>query len=61
MFTQRLALWLLILAGFGLRLRYLTTAHPFFDEYTTVLAARQILRHGCPLAFFTSTACWPPT
>ncbi len=49
MFTQRLALWLLILAGFGLRLRYLTTAHPFFDEYTTVLAARQILRHGWPL------------
>lgn len=49
MFTQKLTLWLLILAGFALRLYYLTTAHPFFDEYTTVLAARQILRYGWPL------------
>ncbi|MCK6624523.1 MAG: DUF4832 domain-containing protein [Anaerolineae bacterium] len=39
----------LTLAGFGLRLHYLTTTHPFFDEYTTVLAARQILAHGWPV------------
>lgn len=37
------------LIGFALRLYYLTTTHPFFDEYTTVLAARQILRYGWPL------------
>jgi len=39
----------LVLAGFALRLYYLTTTHPFFDEYTTVLASRQILRYGWPL------------
>ena len=39
----------LILAGFALRLRYLMTTHPFFDEYTTVLAARQILQYGWPV------------
>ncbi|GAB4442554.1 MAG: hypothetical protein Kow0031_24660 [Anaerolineae bacterium] len=49
MLIQRITLWLIILAGFALRLRYLTTAHPFFDEYTTVLASRQILQHGWPL------------
>ncbi|MCL4303641.1 MAG: hypothetical protein KJ077_48595 [Anaerolineae bacterium] len=38
----------LTLAGFALRLYYLTTTHPFFDEYTTVLAARQILQLGLP-------------
>ncbi|NJN97877.1 MAG: hypothetical protein HC875_29275, partial [Anaerolineales bacterium] len=27
----------------------MTTTHPFFDEYTTVLAARQILAHGWPV------------
>ncbi|MBE7554747.1 MAG: hypothetical protein HS126_27155 [Anaerolineales bacterium] len=36
------------LAGFALRLYYLTTTHPFFDEYTTVLAAHQILQLGLP-------------
>lgn len=40
---------ILILAGLALRLFYLTSSHPFFDEYTTVLAARQILRFGWPL------------
>lgn len=39
----------LTLAGFALRLHYLTTTHPFFDEYTTVLAARQILARGWPV------------
>ena len=46
---QALLSLLLTLAGFALRLRYLTTTHPFFDEYTTVLAARQILREGWPI------------
>jgi hypothetical protein len=36
------------LVGFTLRLYYATTTHPFFDEYTTVLAARQILHYGWP-------------
>ncbi|RME79137.1 MAG: hypothetical protein D6784_01210 [Chloroflexi bacterium] len=39
----------LILIGFALRLFYLTRSHPFFDEYTTVLAARQILSRGWPV------------
>jgi hypothetical protein len=46
---QTLLILLLALAGFALRLHYLTTTHPFFDEYTTVLAARQILREGWPI------------
>lgn len=40
---------MLILVGFTLRVYYLTTTHPFFDEYTTVLAARQILESGWPI------------
>jgi len=44
-----IAVLFITLAGFALRLRYLTTTHPFFDEYTTVLAARQILRQGLPI------------
>jgi len=43
------ALFILTLAGFALRLYYLIQTHPFFDEYTTVLAARQILGQGWPL------------
>ncbi len=39
----------LTLVGFALRLYYLTTTHPFFDEYTTVLAAWQIWQHGLPI------------
>ncbi len=46
---QTIVLFSLILAGLALRLLYLTSSHPFFDEYTTVLAARQILRVGWPL------------
>src|SRR5262245_61335403 len=46
---QTLLILLLTLAGFALRLHYLTTSHPFFDEYTTVLAARQTLREGWPV------------
>ncbi len=39
----------LTLAGFSLRLHYLLSSHPFFDEYTSVLAARETLRHGWPI------------
>ncbi len=46
---QTITILLLTLAGFALRLHYLTSTHPFFDEYTTVLAARQILQSGWPL------------
>jgi uncharacterized membrane protein len=46
---QTIAIIGLTLVGFALRLRYLSSSHPFFDEYTTVLAARQILRVGWPL------------
>ncbi len=46
---QTIAILLLTMAGFALRLHYLTATHPFFDEYTTVLAARQILEHGWPV------------
>ncbi len=49
MHLQTIAIFILTLAGFALRLHYLTTTHPFFDEYTTVLAARQILEHGWPM------------
>ena len=48
MLFHRIVIGLLILAGFALRLHYLTTSYPFFDEYTTVLAARQILSLGWP-------------
>lgn len=44
-----IVLLILILAGFALRLTYLTSTHPFFDEYTTVLAARQIVETGWPI------------
>ena len=46
---QTITILLLTLAGFALRLYYLTTTHPFFDEYTTGLAARQILSYGWPI------------
>jgi 4-amino-4-deoxy-L-arabinose transferase-like glycosyltransferase len=36
-------------AAFGLRLAYLLHSHPFFDEFTTVLAAQAILQRGLPL------------
>jgi 4-amino-4-deoxy-L-arabinose transferase-like glycosyltransferase len=38
-----------LLLGFGIRLAYLLSSHPFMDEFTTVLAAREILRHGWPV------------
>lgn len=46
---QTILILVITLAGFALRLSYLTTTHPFFDEYTTVLAARQILNQGWPI------------
>jgi hypothetical protein len=45
---QTIVIFILTLIGFGLRLHYAVTTHPFFDEYTTVLAARQILHYGWP-------------
>ncbi len=47
--TGKSLLLFLIAAAFGLRLAYLLHSHPFFDEFTTVLAARAILQHGLPL------------
>jgi 4-amino-4-deoxy-L-arabinose transferase-like glycosyltransferase len=38
-----------MVAGFGVRLAYLLHSHPFFDEYTTLLAARRILATGVPV------------
>ena len=46
---RTITLFGLILAGFAIRVYYLTTTHPFFDEYTTVLAARQIVETGWPI------------
>jgi hypothetical protein len=46
---QIISILSLTLLGFAIRLYYLTSSHPFFDEYTTVLAARQILRQGWPV------------
>lgn len=46
---QVLAVLALTLIGFALRLNYLVTSHPFFDEYTTVLAAKQVLKFGWPV------------
>jgi hypothetical protein len=46
---QTVVVLILLLAGFALRLSYLIHSHPFFDEFTTVLAARQILQSGWPL------------
>lgn len=39
----------LLAVGFGLRLAYLVHSHPFFDEYTTLLAAQRILAVGVPV------------
>ncbi|MCB9101599.1 MAG: hypothetical protein H6632_18830 [Anaerolineales bacterium] len=46
---RKIVLLLLILTGFALRVHYLTSTHPFFDEYITVLAARQVLQLGWPI------------
>ena len=46
---QTAIILILTLAGFALRLHFLITTHPFFDEYTTVLAARQVLQRGWPI------------
>ncbi len=46
--SARLILGLVLLIGFGVRLLYLLHSHPFFDEFTTVLAAEAILKHGWP-------------
>src|SRR5512136_1687023 len=47
--TGKSILLFMTLAAFGLRLAYLLRSHPFFDEFTTVLAARAILQCGLPL------------
>jgi hypothetical protein len=46
---HRFIVLLLTAAAFGLRLAYLLHSHPFFDEFTTVLAARGIMQRGLPL------------
>src|SRR5512142_1458969 len=47
--SHRFIALLLTAAAFGLRLAYLLHSHPFFDEFTTVLAARAIVQCGLPL------------
>jgi 4-amino-4-deoxy-L-arabinose transferase-like glycosyltransferase len=47
--TGKPILLFLTAAAFGLRLAYLLHSHPFFDEFTTVLAAQAILQRGLPL------------
>ena len=42
-------LGVLLMAAFGLRLAYLLHGHPFFDEFSSILAAQAILRHGVPV------------
>ncbi len=49
MSLHKVTILLITLLGFALRLYYLTHTHPFFDEYTTVLASRQILNQGWPV------------
>ncbi|MFQ5614411.1 MAG: glycosyltransferase family 39 protein, partial [Anaerolineae bacterium] len=39
----------LVAVGFWMRLLYLKTSHPFFDEFTTILAGQEILRRGLPV------------
>ncbi len=39
----------LTLAAFALRMAYLLHSNPFMDEFTTVLAAQQILQKGLPI------------
>jgi 4-amino-4-deoxy-L-arabinose transferase-like glycosyltransferase len=39
---------LIILAAFASRLAYAFHSHPFIDEFTTILAAEQTLKNGCP-------------
>jgi 4-amino-4-deoxy-L-arabinose transferase-like glycosyltransferase len=47
--TGKFILLFLTAAAFGLRLAYVLHSHPFFDEFTTVLAAQAILQRGLPL------------
>ena len=44
-----IAIILLTLIAFGVRLVYLLNSHPFIDEFTTVLAASAILQRGLPI------------
>jgi 4-amino-4-deoxy-L-arabinose transferase-like glycosyltransferase len=46
---KKLLLAGVVLAACALRLAYLLDSHPFFDEYTTILAARAILQRGLPV------------
>jgi 4-amino-4-deoxy-L-arabinose transferase-like glycosyltransferase len=43
------AVLVLTVAAFVLRLAYLIHSHPFIDEFTTMLAARSILESGLPV------------
>ncbi len=44
-----IAITLITLAGFALRLAYLWRSNPFIDEFTTALAAQMILQKGLPI------------
>lgn len=44
-----IGLGVVLAAAFGLRLAYLLHGHPFFDEFSSLLAAQAILRHGAPI------------
>lgn len=45
----RFSLLAILLAAFTLRLQYAIHSHPFYDEYTTVLAGQAILQQGWPV------------
>lgn len=44
-----IGLGMVLVAAFGLRLAYLLHGHPFFDEFSSLLAAQAILRQGVPI------------
>lgn len=47
--AQSIALLLLTMGGFLLRLRYMNTVSPHIDEFATMLVAKSITRTGLPL------------
>jgi 4-amino-4-deoxy-L-arabinose transferase-like glycosyltransferase len=47
--TVRAGLTVVLLAAFGLRLKYVFDVSPFSDEYITMVAAREVLRTGVPI------------
>jgi 4-amino-4-deoxy-L-arabinose transferase-like glycosyltransferase len=47
--TMRAGLVVVLLAAFGLRLKYAFDISPFSDEYITMVAARAVMRSGIPV------------